>query len=170
MKIKFLSIMMAVAVALAFTSCEDKSSSSKSSSEKSESSSEKSESSDDEVSFSIDPTGNPKKDAKACEEMLEKYNEIMLAMSEADLKVIEYYAKKGDYEGYEQFNTEVQSLAQKIQNKFSKKSEKLASQREKAMNKLKKNRPSETEEEIFLTEEEEIIEVPSTPSIDEYDY
>lgn len=77
MKIKFLSIIMAVAVALAFTSCETKKASA---SDKSESASEQVE--EEKV---LEPTGDAAADAKQCaDELFEQMNKTLDEIKTAD--------------------------------------------------------------------------------------
>lgn len=99
MKFKFLSILMAIAVALAFTSCENKSGSSSSDSSKSDTSSS------EQVDENGEPTGDIEKDAKTISdktmELLKdtKTEEDINKAKEESEKIfqeyLKYYKEKG---------------------------------------------------------------------------
>ncbi|MBR5171312.1 MAG: hypothetical protein IKW85_12210 [Muribaculaceae bacterium] len=157
MKIKFLSIMMAVAVALAFTSCDGKKKGAKNDDD-----SEKSESvsSDDEESYSelanIKPTGNPQKDAKAFKNFMEKYVEYEVIAQEAQTRIAEYYADKRDYKGYQEFQDEINRVYEETKSRYNSKYDKLRERMGNAEKKLDSNRPVEMPDSTMFLEEETI--------------
>jgi hypothetical protein len=118
MKFKFLSIIMAVAVALAFTSCDTKKASA---SDKSESASEQvEESAEEKVEEPKAPTGDAAADAKQCvEEAIALMKTDLKSIADADKmekdidalqkKYEDFYKAKGEAE-LKKFNDECDKL------------------------------------------------------------
>lgn len=129
---------MAIAVALAFSSCDGK----KKHKGGGDDDSEKSESvsSDNEESYSelanITPTGNPQKDAKAFKNFMEKYVEYEIIAQEAQTKIAEYYADKRDYKGYQEFQDEIDKVYEETKYPYNSKFDKLRDRMRKAQDKL----------------------------------
>ena len=108
MKFKFLSIIMAVAVALAFTSCDTKKASA---SDKSESASEQvEESAEEKVEEPKAPTGDAAADAKqVVEEGIALMTKDIKSVADVEKKYEDFYKEKGE-DQLKKFKEEVDKL------------------------------------------------------------
>ncbi len=129
MKFKFLSIIMAVAVALAFTSCDTKKASA---SDKSESASEQvEESAEEKVEEPKAPTGDAAADAKQCAtEMVD----LMKNVDVSNIKTAE------DAEKWEkEFSKQIDELQKKYEDFYKEKGEDKLKEFQKAVEDLENN-------------------------------
>ena len=148
---------MAVALMLTCTACppqeDHRSSNSSEKSEKSEKSkkhkknksdannaSDATDDLDNEEAYIVSPTGDPVKDAKACEEYLENCAKAHYSMGEIEAKITEYYADNEDNDGYEDFFDNVFSFIKEL-DKYEKETEKLEARIKKAKAKMYNDGP-----------------------------
>ena len=66
------------------------------------------------------PSGDPKKDAESCKDLIKKKLEIELKQQEKNLEILEYYADKKDAKAYADFNEQLQDVIKDANNEFEK--------------------------------------------------